>query len=147
MESLEEGNFYVVQTDGSLRNEIGPMSGTELIGHVRTRFGQDFATGQAVLAELERDGKAIGRFANSLGAETVIEIRLLPKTTIYGRGTNVPCRECGRLIFPNGPVALQVQRNEIWAELECLSPSCKSYKQPTWYPEVALEIHSASLVK
>jgi hypothetical protein len=68
-------------------------------------------------------------------------------TETYGRGTNVPCYQCHRSIFPDGPVEVETREGKRWVKLECLSPSCPAYEQPHWYPEEALEIHSMTIVK
>ena len=65
----------------------------------------------------------------------------------YGKGTNVPCYQCNRLIFPQGPVEIEIREGKRWVRLECSSPSCAAYKKPHWYSEEALEIHSKTIVK
>jgi hypothetical protein len=72
---MSSANFYVVQTQGSFRNEIGAMTETALYGYVGTRLGNDVSAAEAVLRELEEKGKAVVRFTNSLGPETTMEIR------------------------------------------------------------------------
>jgi hypothetical protein len=144
MQRVEEQNFYVVQTQGSFRNEIGEMTEMALYAHVRTRLGNDMATAEAVLGELEEKGAATIRFIDSLGVATTLEIRQLVSTETYGRGTHVPCYKCGRRIFPDGPVAIEIRDEERWVQLECASPGCAAYKQPHWYPEEALEIHGTT---
>jgi hypothetical protein len=141
MQTIEERNFYVVQMQGPYRNEIGKMTEMTLYAHVRTRLGNDMAAAEAVIRELEEKGTATVHFTNSLGPETMVEIQRLLPTETYGRGTHVPCYACGRRIFPDGPVAVEIRAEERWVKLECASPSCAAYKQPHWYPEEALEIH------
>jgi hypothetical protein len=75
MESVDERNFYVVQTQGSFRNEIGEMTETALYGHLGTRLGNDLNAVEVVLRELHEKGAAKVRFTASLGSETTIEIR------------------------------------------------------------------------
>lgn len=70
-------NFYVVQTEGSFRNELGEMTETQVYAHVRTRLGNDMAAAETVLSELEEKGTATVRFIGSLGVETTMEIRRL----------------------------------------------------------------------
>jgi hypothetical protein len=74
MESVNERNFYVVQTQGSFRNEIGEMTEAELYGHVGTRLRSE-AAAAAVLCELQEKGVAVVRFADSMGLENAMEIR------------------------------------------------------------------------
>ena len=143
----EQRNFYVVQTQGSFRNEIGEMTETKVYAHVRTRLGNDMSAAEAVLSELEEKSTATVRFSSSLGVETTLEIRpLLSTETAYGIGTNVPCGECGRLIFLEGPVKVAIRDGERWVELQCNSPSCSAYQRPQWYAELALEIHGNTRV-
>ena len=66
-------NFYVVQTQGTLRSEIGEMTETELYGHLGTRLGSE-AAAAAVLRELQEKGVAVRRFTDSMGLENTIEI-------------------------------------------------------------------------
>ena len=75
MQNLEEQNFYVVQTQGLFRNEIGEMSEMALYAHVRTRLGNGMDIAEAVLTELENKGTATVRFNDSLGVATHIDIR------------------------------------------------------------------------
>ena len=71
---MGSANFYVVQTQGSFRNEIGEMTETELYGHLGTRLGGE-AAAAAVLRELqEKGGVAVRRFTDSTGLENTIEI-------------------------------------------------------------------------
>lgn len=79
MQTVEEQKFWVVQTQGPYRNEIGEMTQTVLYGHVGTRLGSVGAA-EAVLRELEEKGTATVRFTNSLGPETIMEIRRLVAT-------------------------------------------------------------------
>jgi hypothetical protein len=71
----ESRNFYVVQTQGPYRYEIGKMTEMTLYAHIRTRLGNDAATAEAALRELEEKGTATVRFSGPLGVETVIEVR------------------------------------------------------------------------
>jgi hypothetical protein len=75
METVAEQKFYVVQTQGSFRNEIGEMTETALYGHLGTRLGSDLGAVESVLRELQDKGRAKVRFTPSLGPETAIEIR------------------------------------------------------------------------
>ena len=68
-------------------------------------------------------------------------------TESYGYGTNVPCHQCARLIFPDGPVQVELRFGKRWVALECLSPSCPAYGQPHWYLEEALEIHRTTVAR
>ena len=85
---MSSANFYVVQTQGSFRNEIGEMTETELYGHLGTRLGGE-AVAAAVLRELQEKGVAVRRFTDSTGLENTIEIcddlyavrAILPKAT------------------------------------------------------------------
>jgi len=71
--SMSTANFYVIQTQGSFRNEIGEMTETELYGHLGTRLGSE-AAAAAVIRELEEKGVATARFTDSTGLENTIEI-------------------------------------------------------------------------
>jgi nicotinic acid phosphoribosyltransferase len=143
----EQRNFYVFQTQGSFRNEIGEMTESQVYAHVRTRLGNDMSAAEAVLSELEEKGTATVRLISSLGVETTLEIRrLLSTETVYGIGTNVSCGECGRRLFLEGPVKVAIRDGERWVELQCKSPSCAAYQQPQWYAELALEIHGHTRV-
>jgi len=66
-------NFYVVQTQGTFRNEIGEMTETELYGHLGTRLGSE-AAAAAVLREVQEKGVAVRRFIDSTGLENTIVI-------------------------------------------------------------------------
>jgi hypothetical protein len=65
--------YYVVQTQGTFRNEIGEMTETELYGHLGIRLGSE-AAGAAVIRELQEKGVAVRRFTDSTGHEIAIEI-------------------------------------------------------------------------
>jgi hypothetical protein len=87
MESVEEQNFYVVQTQGSFRNVIGEMTGMAVYAHVRTRLGNDMAAAETVLSDLEQNGTATVRFSDSLAVESRIEIRWInPRETTRSIG-------------------------------------------------------------
>jgi len=75
MNAIEEQSFCVVQIEASFRNEIGEMTGLEVYAHVRTRLGGDAEAAETVLRDLKEKGEAMVGFKNSLGRETVIEIR------------------------------------------------------------------------
>jgi hypothetical protein len=74
MGSIALRNFYVTQTEGNLRNEIGEMSETEVYAHVRTRLGDDAEAAESALRELERVGWATVYFSNSLGTKSCMDI-------------------------------------------------------------------------
>src|SRR5437016_221164 len=70
---MSSAGFYVVQMQGSFRNEIGEMTESELYGHLGTRLGSE-AAAAAVLRELQEKGVAVRRFTDSTGLENIIEI-------------------------------------------------------------------------
>jgi len=70
---MSTANFYVIQTQGSFRNEIGEMTETEVYGYVGTRLGSE-AAAAAMIRELEEKGVAKAGFTNSTGLENTIEI-------------------------------------------------------------------------
>jgi hypothetical protein len=125
MQTTEERNFYVVQTQGPYRNEIGEMTETVLYGHVGTRLGSVTAA-EAVLRELEEKGTATIRFTNSLGPETTMEIRRLMATETvtspsrgnrkFANGARVRGREEGAASFRGrtGTVTGYVPNSGYW---------------------------------
>jgi len=70
---MSTANFYVIQTQGSFRNEIGEMIETELYGHLGTRLGSEPAAA-GVIRELAEKGVATTGFIDSTGLENTIEI-------------------------------------------------------------------------
>jgi len=75
MENVAERNFYLTQTEGSFRNEIGEMSEMDVYAHVRTRLGDDAVAAEDALRELGRTGAATVQFNNSLGKKSRMDIR------------------------------------------------------------------------
>src|SRR6266404_4920747 len=70
---MSTANFYVIQTQGSFRNEIGEIIETELYGHLGTRLGSEPAAA-GVIRELAEKGVATTGFIDSTGLENTIEI-------------------------------------------------------------------------
>ena len=67
--------YDVLQVAGGLRNHIGEMSETEVCAHVATRAGYEVAEIDAMLSEIEVNGKATVEFQDSRGIKTRIHIR------------------------------------------------------------------------
>lgn len=92
-----EQNFWVVQTAGSFRNEIGEMSEMEVYAHVRMRLGNDMTAAERVLGELEEKGTATARFKGTirfLGRRTAL--RVCNSISLIGMVLTAKFRHSGR---------------------------------------------------
>lgn len=62
---------------------------------------------------------------------------------LYGKGTHVPCKACGRKIFIT-EANVTVREGKRLVELNCPVPGCVAYYKPTLYAEDSLEIHGVT---
>jgi hypothetical protein len=69
--------YEVLQVAEGLRNHIGEMSETQVCAHVATRAGYEMAEIDAMLSELEINGKATVEYRDSVGIKTLMHIRSL----------------------------------------------------------------------
>jgi hypothetical protein len=130
---MSTANFYVVQTQGSFRNEIGEMTETELYGYVGTRLGSE-AAAAAVLRELQDKGAAIARFTDSTAIENTIEIRddkyAVRKILRKAGARHVNMDEISRAVGHDiGPYSRILGQLEADGEIECVAGGVQ------WKPE------------
>lgn len=130
--SMSAASFYVIQTQGSFRNEIGEMTETEVYGHVGTRLGSE-AAAAAVIRELEEKGAAIARFVDSTGLENAIEItddKYLVRAILRKATRPTTMNEISRAVGHNiGPHSRILGQLEADGEIECVDGRVQ------WKPE------------
>jgi hypothetical protein len=64
----------------------------------------------------------------------------------YGKGTHVPCKECGRNIFTTEADVTE-RDGKRWVELKCQQPGCVVFYKLVLYDEDMLEIHGATAAR
>lgn len=129
---MSTANFYVVQKQGTFRNEIGEMTETELYGHLGTRLGSE-AAAAVVLRELQEKGVAVRRFTDSTGLENTMEIsddkyavREILRKAARPANSDEISRTVGHDIGPYSRILGQLEAD---GEIECVAGGVQ------WKPE------------